>query len=497
MSKTKDIKIGNLKIGTLSLIMTALHRYFYHAVIIYLITGLIVAGFVATFGGVYAEKASLLLALLINYVVAISLTCFYSHFRNFGVALIFCIATLCLPLITGFSASIWGAAIVYTYWVWKKRGDIRASLGRFQWRDYGGLLLVGLVFSAVILAAPQYIDFFSGQRVLLGQVPLDSLYHSAIASMIKNSGIVSSGLNGLVPLHYHVLSHYLFASISSATALPVTQAYGTIYDIVFIPLLLVSIVAAAEGLQPSSNRKEFYIRLLVIVLSFAGFFGYNAGGIFTRYGLWQSFLISESYTVGLILLMGMMSALQLANRKGRWSAIAILVVLAAAAKVSVGMIGFALLLCHLSFFEKGYLSGRIFLGLGAAVAVGMVGWVSPAAGSQALGGDLLHFLRVYVALPGDVGSPDFWSVLIKFNFIHFFYTWIFVLLTLNAAYWGGKNAHAVTEPLMFNEIAMLAGWGALVFYTRGLRILFFKCFHVCGFALYSDQIGDPSFWSRT
>ena len=89
-----------------------------------------------------------------------------------------------------------------------------------------------------------------------GSLHIDTIYHSAVASMIKTYGITSTGINGLMPHNYHVLSHEAIAAISRLSDAPVFSCYGIVPYILFSPLLLFGISSAAMMLAPADFRNR-------------------------------------------------------------------------------------------------------------------------------------------------------------------------------------------------------------------------------------------------
>jgi len=101
-----------------------------------------------------------------------------------------------------------------------------------------------------------YTCFDLHNRLTDGSIHIDPLYHSAVASMIKTYGITSTGVNGLPPLNYHVLSHEAIAAISRLSDAPVFSCYGIVPFILFSPLLLFGIASAAMMLAPADFRNR-------------------------------------------------------------------------------------------------------------------------------------------------------------------------------------------------------------------------------------------------
>ena len=79
-------------------------------------------------------------------------------------------------------------------------------------------LLAGFMAALVILAVDQ-TSFDIVQSLMSGRVQDDAMYHASIAAMIKQYGVTSTGLNGLIETPYHTLSHTMFAGSVSYTHL--------------------------------------------------------------------------------------------------------------------------------------------------------------------------------------------------------------------------------------------------------------------------------------
>jgi hypothetical protein len=440
------------------------NRYLYHLVGLYWIIGLLVFTFgVAFAGNIVGNTDSLLRALFLNYTIGIAFVVAQTYSCNIGTSLLFSIATLCLPLLSSIPYFLPITTMAYSLLTWRRWSMVRFSLGCLYWRDICRIIVAGSAFAGLVLASDHYLGFSYDRDLVLDRTHIDPIFHSAIASMIRTYGVVSTGLHGLIPLQYHAFSHFLLAAMSYAVNMPVFAAYGTIYLVAIVPLLIVLVVATAESFQPSCSNAQFTIRLLFVVLSFGGFLGYLPDGLFYRYGLWGDFFVSESYTIGLICLLGMMASFRIGWMPGRLVVMVSLLALATVSKVSVGAIALVLLMIHIVVFERCYWLLRAFVGLVSILVVGSVGWVAPSAAGQALGGEFLHLLRVCGILPGTWWGFDFWSALIEFNFIHFFFTWLFAVVVLDVFYRDRENTRMWIEPILLNSAALIVGWLVAIF----------------------------------
>lgn len=150
------------------------------------------------------------------------------------------LATYCLMLgvtygwrplfITIFVAlSLWGFARLLT----------RLRLGFSQ---TFAAVLMGLTAAVVILDC-DFSSFDMIQRLHADALHRDTPFHVSIAAMIKNYGVASTGLHGLVPVPYHVFSHELMAAVSVLSGAPVLVVYGVAHWVFFVPVLILAITA--------------------------------------------------------------------------------------------------------------------------------------------------------------------------------------------------------------------------------------------------------------
>ena len=211
-----------------------------------------------------------------------------------------------------------------------------------QWRRFEmkGLLALPLLVVAVF-GSTVYVDFEYEKYLKTGDLSLDSLFHSAIAAMYKNYGVPSTGMDGLVPIGYHTLSHKIMAGLSVFSGLDVLSTYAHLF-FVLGPMLLAFSLA---GLAVQFNRElPFHSALVAIALMILAVITLP---VFRQVGFWDSFLTSESYLMSLVLLIASLSAL-FALREKPESLVLLagsmsLMVLSGLAKGSVGALGFCVL----------------------------------------------------------------------------------------------------------------------------------------------------------
>ena len=210
------------------------------------------------------------------------------------------------------------------------------------------LILMSAIGAATVLGvADAYTSFNMQWRLHSGAVYQDTLFHASLAAMIKNYGVASDGLNGLMPIQYHTLSHTLFACISSLSGAGVIDVYGVANWVLFAPLLVFSVSALCWMLDKDEQLSLPWIWcvvcLLLVVMPF----------LFTRWALWDSYFVSESYLVSLgIFVLGMSLLYQ---QRLVWQHLILLVVMAGLitnAKASVGLVFTGLWFARLLFVRS-------------------------------------------------------------------------------------------------------------------------------------------------
>lgn len=112
--------------------------------------------------------------------------------------------------------------------------------------------------SAIVIsfATTQYTSFDLLRRVNVGYVHQDTLFHASISAMLKNYGIASTGLHGLIETPYHVLSHILFAGISLVAGVGVFETYGIANYVLFSVLLIFGLVAHILSLSSADSTRN-------------------------------------------------------------------------------------------------------------------------------------------------------------------------------------------------------------------------------------------------
>lgn len=105
--------------------------------------------------------------------------------------------------------------------------------------------------------------------------PIDTLFHTSIANMIRTYGVPSIGLNGIPVLRYHTGSHWIMAQWSNLLDISTLDSYLVIFPIVVFPLFIKALLTAAiEVMQYQNNgMAHFQSRSFWFVLT-AGFIAF-------------------------------------------------------------------------------------------------------------------------------------------------------------------------------------------------------------------------------
>ena len=275
------------------------------------------------------------------------------------------------------------------------RSAQRPAIAQWAAAAVAGAVLGILYF--LIFNGRAYSSVIGPETAMAGIQHADPLYHASLASMIAQYGVVSTGLDGLVPVKYHVLSHFWLGHLAKWMGVPATYAYMIGPQVIGIPLLYFSL--AASTAHVAAIRRGAVAQLApvgVILIPFALLSIADVWG-------WFSFLISESYQLSLILLLlSVPIMVRLASvpfYEAGWLALGALIAsafLISLSKVSVGLVftaGIAVLVLRSSGrWLKGMLIAGAIGGLGLAA---MLLRTMSSAKEATTAWDPGHFLRVY------------------------------------------------------------------------------------------------------
>jgi hypothetical protein len=103
----------------------------------------------------------------------------------------------------------------------------------------------------LFVAQGLHASAFLPELMALGRFSGDPYLHAAVASMIRYNGVPSTGLDGTVPLGYHVGSHHWFAAIGAITGSDTAHSYLVGRTVFMLPALCLALFVAALGLRRS------------------------------------------------------------------------------------------------------------------------------------------------------------------------------------------------------------------------------------------------------
>jgi hypothetical protein len=229
--------------------------------------------------------------------------------------------------------------------------------------ELGYVVGLGAFFGLMIFASTERWmgDAFIGENIRQFALNPDTLFHASMATMFKEYNTISTGLHGLVQVHYHFLSHLIYGRTAALLNLEPFEVYGYSNFITFAPLLI-------AGLLHSIARFSGSLAPLITAAIVA-----IGGPLSQTFGWqWNSYFVSESYLTGLILLMGLMDLVadQIdENPAGPLSILAALIYLPliTTAKISVGLIATCTLGIAILRNRSLSLSARAITILGAGV----------------------------------------------------------------------------------------------------------------------------------
>lgn len=257
--------------------------------------------------------------------------------------------------------------------------------------DRGPFASLALLSTVVVLGCERsYTSFDMMNRLHAGDVHQDTLFHAAIAAMIKNYGVVSTGLHGLVETPYHTLSHVLMASLSLLSGAAAVEVYGVASWVLFAPILILCMTGLCLALvrgDASLLRTGWCLTsALLAVVPF----------LFKRWGSWDSFFVSESYLVSLGLFVA--GSVLLYRRRlctPDLLLLGLLVMLMSNAKASVGIVFAGLCVARLILVRGTDWRQDLAACTLSALAVGWVVVESARANAGTMNVAPLHFVQHY------------------------------------------------------------------------------------------------------
>lgn len=145
---------------------------------------------------------------------------------------------------------------------------------------------------------------FYENLILDGRVHHDSLGMMAFANMLRTYHVVTTGIDGLIPISYHWGTQWLFAQWSNLTGADVLDFYQLGFAVTMIPFFFGGVLGLAVALRcrrggaskddDLRNDGRFWFVFLAACIGIIPISGLEAMGVWT-----SNLLISESYTVAI------------------------------------------------------------------------------------------------------------------------------------------------------------------------------------------------------
>ena len=182
-------------------------------------------------------------------------------------------AIFLIPLL-GYVAGVWILAALALAFGLGLRNAFRLLRG-FDKRDRIFLLVLPLFAAAnltiwLYLPEPKFTGPYVGpvlkEHALLGILHSDIYFHASIISLIESHAAVSTGLDGLQALPYHVGAHIWFAALMKMIPADAVAMIMVAVPVVVIPaaiaMLVVAIILTLERLSPVAGGLSGY-RIIV------------------------------------------------------------------------------------------------------------------------------------------------------------------------------------------------------------------------------------------
>jgi len=206
----------------------------------------------------------------------------------------------------------------------------------------GHALLAALAILGILLLSSSYFlqvnamidSVFLPEQILTGAAYPDTLFHTALSEMLVWYHRLASALDGFVPIRYHIFSHLWFGLVAKASGINIVNGYYVGMQVLALPLLLFGLSFATCAFFSSSRTSAsapLLIAVPIALLFVIECFDY------------ASYLDSESYAVGLLLLLiGIPFLRSIAKPEsygiGRVFLSLIYALLLSAAKISIGAV---------------------------------------------------------------------------------------------------------------------------------------------------------------
>jgi len=146
----------------------------------------------------------------------------------------------------------------------------------------GLLLFVIFALFGIFFTTAYYSDFYFHplikEKIITGAwAHRDSLWFSSMAGMYKTYGVSSNGLDGLVPVYYHNLSHYVYGALSNLLGISTLTFFHLVVPIIITPMYLLTFLFCINEVNQyystqidikklDNSKKEFWLLFAILFL---------------------------------------------------------------------------------------------------------------------------------------------------------------------------------------------------------------------------------------
>jgi len=264
----------------------------------------------------------------------------FGRTSSLPIAFLVCIGILAtLAFISSIVVTFTAIFVVISYYIWSRRkGELQAS----ETDRKKEILILSGIISAIAAYNLQFIPvdnafLFSSDRATVGDP--DWLFKMLLAIMVKEHGVVTTGLHGTPWLQYHLTPSVLLAAISRMTGSSLASVLTYVYCLIINPLLMATVIYLSTQLAPPQKQEPMQIRWVWFLILLGGIFpiGMLVGGYYT--GVYSS--------IGFLVLMVFTTALL--EEKRNVFICSILIVLLTLTKVPFGFMGHILVVGFIAY----------------------------------------------------------------------------------------------------------------------------------------------------
>ena len=144
---------------------------------------------------------------------------------------------------------------------------------RNNYRNTILLSAIFLVFGIWSTSAHTWANYYHPlmkEKIIAGAwAHREPIWHASMAGMYKTYGVMSTGLDGLVPIYYHNLGHLVYGLMSGLLTIDTNTFLNICVPIIFVPLFFYTFILSAQTISVFFGIKfiENDYKVWVIVLS--------------------------------------------------------------------------------------------------------------------------------------------------------------------------------------------------------------------------------------